>query len=393
MELSRAIEVIPPRDAEESRNHASTRGVLLLCLWCLPTLLTTGVLFVSIRDHKLGVDFVHGSWLAARDVLHGHSPFPPPSLTAISQPDIFVYPAPAALLVTPFGVLPSWAAVAVFTVLLLGAVFIALRLAGVRDRRCYAAAFLWAPVLSAIQTGNLTLLLAVGLALAWRFRARTVAGGALVGVLIALKIFLWPLLIWLIATRKYAGVAWAMVTATALTFGSWAVLDFKGMRDYPEVLRLLQHVYEKGSYTPFVVLLKLGFPTHAAREIAFVLGFGVLLLAVLACRRGSNPRAAFALAVAASLLLSPIVWLHYFTLLIVPLAVLRPRFGLVWLLPALLWLCPVGSAGPVWLAALPLVVFGAMLALAINERLATSIVAAAPRLPGRNLPALNQQAP
>ena len=40
---------------------------------------------------------------------------------------------------------------------------------------------------------------------------------------------------------------------------------------------------------------------------------------------------------AAALTLSPIVWLDYFALLAVPLAVSRPSFGVVWLLPVLTW--------------------------------------------------------
>jgi hypothetical protein len=41
----------------------------------------------------------------------------------------------------------------------------------------------------------------------------------------------------------------------------------------------------------------------------------------------------FALAVATALAVSPIVWLDYFALTAVPLAVVRPRFAVVWLVP------------------------------------------------------------
>ena len=43
---------------------------------------------------------------------------------------------------------------------------------------------------------------------------------------------------------------------------------------------------------------------------------------------------------AATLALSPIVWLHYLVLLLVPLAIMRPRFSAIWLLPVLLWVSP-----------------------------------------------------
>ncbi len=42
----------------------------------------------------------------------------------------------------------------------------------------------------------------------------------------------------------------------------------------------------------------------------------------------------------ATLVLSPIVWLHYLVVLLVPVALARPRFSLLWLLPVLLWVSP-----------------------------------------------------
>ena len=44
-----------------------------------------------------------------------------------------------------------------------------------------------------------------------------------------------------------------------------------------------------------------------------------------------------ALALATSLVLSPIVWPHYFLLLLIPLAARHPRFGVAWLVPLLSW--------------------------------------------------------
>ena len=52
-----------------------------------------------------------------------------------------------------------------------------------------------------------------------------------------------------------------------------------------------------------------------------------------------EPRS-FTCAVAATLALSPIVWLHYLVVLLVPMSILRPRFSALWLLPVLLWISP-----------------------------------------------------
>ena len=45
----------------------------------------------------------------------------------------------------------------------------------------------------------------------------------------------------------------------------------------------------------------------------------------------------FVLFVAAALMLSPIVWLDYYAVLAVPLAIVRPRLSPIWLLPLLTW--------------------------------------------------------
>ena len=46
------------------------------------------------------------------------------------------------------------------------------------------------------------------------------------------------------------------------------------------------------------------------------------------------------LAVALMLVASPLVWSHYFVLLLVPLALARPRLHWLWLLPCGMWVCP-----------------------------------------------------
>jgi hypothetical protein len=53
--------------------------------------------------------------------------------------------------------------------------------------------------------------------------------------------------------------------------------------------------------------------------------------------RHRDARYAPGLALAAALVLSPIVWRHFFVLLMVPLALSRPRFDAVWLIPIGLW--------------------------------------------------------
>ena len=75
-------------------------------------------------------------WLAARAVLHGHSPYAPlASLPPVPSRgfEAYGYPPLTAFLLTPLAALPFLAAKLVFLVLNVGALVLALRLLGVRD--------------------------------------------------------------------------------------------------------------------------------------------------------------------------------------------------------------------------------------------------------------------
>jgi len=72
------------------------------------------------------------------------------------------------------------------------------RVLRVRDWRVYGAIFLWACTRQAIQSGNVTLLLTFGAALAWRRRNRPWLVECAVDAAVSLKLFLW-----LIVTRRF----------------------------------------------------------------------------------------------------------------------------------------------------------------------------------------------
>ena len=74
------------------------------------------------------------------------------------------------------------------------------------------------------------------------------------------------------------------------------------------------------------------------------LGAGALACVVLLARRGDE-RGAFIVSIAAALALTPIVWLHYFALLAVVVALAQSRLGLVWFVPLGMVLTP-GSGQP-----------------------------------------------
>jgi hypothetical protein len=291
-------------------------------------------------------------WRAGQDVLAGRSPYHPPPdpllpVTADcmrSGPDCFVYPPPAAFFAAPFGLLPYGLAAPLYFALSLAALLFALRLAGLRDRRCYGLALAAALAATALQVGSLSPFLALGLAAAWRFRDRRLPAAISLAAVISLKLFLWPLLVWFVATRRSATAALAVAIAALTTLAAWATIGFAGLRGYPELLGTLADVWQGRGYTPLALGLALGLPEEVASAAALLLGGAVLAWAAVLARRTNGDQRAFTATLAAALLLSPIVWLHYFTLLLVPLAIARPRLARAWMLPLGFLLLP-GQAG------------------------------------------------
>ena len=238
----------------------------------------------------------------------------------------------------PFGLLPFPVAAALITVVLIAAVAATLAVLGVRDWRCYGAAYLSVAVLHDIRLGALTPLLALGLALAWRWREQARAAVPLALIIVA-KLFLWPLTVWLVATGRLRVALRGVVLAVTASAVGWAVIGFAGLSDYPKLLSVLSDAEQGRGYSLVSAGLWLGLGPAAARAVAVAVGAGLLAFCWREGRRGFDERS-LALALAAALALSPIVWLHYFVLLLVPVALARRTFGAVWLIPALFWITP-----------------------------------------------------
>src|SRR5207244_434494 len=106
----------------------------------------------------------------------------------------------------------------------LAAILGALKILGVRDWRCFAVAFLWVATLQAVATGTFSALLVLVLALAWRYRDRRRIVALSVAYAVGAKLFVWPLFVWLLATRRFATAAATFAATLLLVFGTWAVI-------------------------------------------------------------------------------------------------------------------------------------------------------------------------
>jgi hypothetical protein len=297
----------------------------------LPALVLILLFAAAIDDGSFAIDF-RPFHRAAEAVLAGKDPYPGKDALLTASGGPYVYPPLPALLSIPLAWLSAdGAGLVVMSVLVAVALSIPWVL-GVRDWRCYGIFLLWPPVLSAIQTGNVTLWLALASALVWRHRDRQGVSAAAAGVTLAVKFLLWPLLVWFVATRRLADAVLAASIGAGLLIASWAVIGFDGMRGYPDLLRRLDEAVGDDAYTLSNLVHDLGAPQGVARTAWLVVGLALLVACAVLARRGDE-RSAFILALAAALALTPLVWLHYFALLVVCVAVARPRLGLVWFVP------------------------------------------------------------
>jgi alpha-1,2-mannosyltransferase len=319
--------------------------------------------------HRFGFDF-KPLWEAARDVLNGNSPYPPPHAWALRDEQQFVYPPLAAFIAAPLAFLPFPVAATIFAVVLVGLAALTLRILGVSDWRCYGAVLLWYPAIEAIALGTVSILLALGLALAWRYRHDRRIVILVVAVLVALKVFLWPLLFWLAATRRGLAAVQALALAVAGAICSWALIGFAGFTSYPRLLDALARVVEAKSYSTTALGLAFGLTRNEAHAASFACGVAVLVAVFVLgrVRDREGDRRAFVAAIAAAFVFTPIVWTHYLALLIVPIAITRSRLPPLWFVPLAMWATPGQSHGHAWRVAIGVSVWAVVLVLSMRPR-------------------------
>ena len=290
-----------------------------------------GVFVQQDAPGAFGFDFRGTLWDAASKIMAGESPYPVPNSPDVASGNPAIYPPFAIGLAVPLTWLTYNAALVVWLAVLIAGVVGGTWLLGVRDWRCYCVVLTSLPVINGVVYGNLTLLLLLGVGAAWRWRHRAVACGLAVGVVVAAKLFLWPLGVWLLLARRFRATAWAIVWTSALLIVPWAMIGFRGLVDYPALLRSASDIYGPHSPSLVAVASRVGLPLGAARLVPFLAAGGLLALAALAARRPDGERRAFAITILAAIAGSPIVWNYYLVLLVAPVAVLRPRLSWLWL--------------------------------------------------------------
>lgn len=305
----------------------------------------------AVAQHAVAEDFETSVWRPGRALLSGETTLR--QYSTDGHDGGTVYPPIATIATLPFSLPPYRIARLLWLASLAGALLLSLRLCGVRDWRCYAAACACPPVVAGILYANLSLLLVLPVALAWRLRDRPWLVGPLLGLTIAAKLFLWPLALWLAITRRSRASAVTLASGALLSVAGWATVGFGQITAYSEMMRRHAEANDQDGVSVAALAEQLGVPANEL--VALAAGLAALAVAVRVRR---NHVGAFAWAVTAALLASPMVWWHYYALLLVPLALSAPVWSRLWLTPFALF--PHVADTVVGIAASVLVATGAM---------------------------------
>lgn len=267
--------------------------------------LNVGVL--AIVDHRrvYGFELKGNLWTPGKRILEGSSPYNPayPKRALAEGLDCCLqalYPAPTHVLFAPLSWLPFEAAMIVFTALAAASLVGGLWLLGMRSSAAFGLTLMLPPVWAGLAGGGVMPFLILGCALCWRWRDRPLLGGVAVAATAVLKVFLWPLWLWLIFTRRYRAAAISAIAAVVMLAAGWAVFGFEHLLDYP---RLLMNVAELEQDKGFS-LVRLG-----GEWLALAVFVALLMLG----------RRSFPIMIIAALALTPIVWLQTLAILLVPL--------------------------------------------------------------------------
>jgi hypothetical protein len=353
-------------------NHGSTKPISARVVWLILGPLICAVMSLPLaarlrpNEHKLH-DFVQ-EWTSARNWMRGQPIYDDlgRSVAAHIRPDLVstlpiqynAHPPVAVLLSLPFGVLPYHQAVVVWNLLSLAALVASVGL--VLGRRGLGAPrWMWWPVGSLllissplahqVYMAQLNLVLLLLFTLAWRLErsGRAVWSGAVVGLAAAVKIFPGFLVLYFLAQRRWRALAASAASVLFLNALSLLVLGAAAWRDYVTVVMpavagfraawanaSIPGFWAKLFDPPNPVVMPLAYAPEAARVLTAVSCLAFALTTIWAASRATcraQRDCAFAACCVGAILLSPVVWHHYFVILTLPLLILWCRLPPTWL--------------------------------------------------------------
>jgi alpha-1,2-mannosyltransferase len=349
MSVSRLELDVPARTASV-RAHPRARALGNVLVGPVALLIVVVMMWAVLHGPVSAFDFRFAYWSAGHRVLAGLSPYHW-TLVQYRKGYAFVYPALSAIVFAPLALLPKAFGTVLFTLVSAALTPIALALLRVRDWRVYGITLLWMPVCAGWMTANESLFLMLGLTCMWRLRDRPGAAGFLTAAMISLKPLMWPLALWLLCTRRWRASAHMLGYGLGLNIAAWWLVGFDQIGSYLHAMSIDTDVAWRTGFGVPALLGYLGAGRTAGIALMLILSAALVAAIVHSGLVKRDQIQALALTLALAIVSSPLVWNHYLVLLIVPLALLRPRLNWLWALPVLLWVAPQDVRVHLWQAA------------------------------------------
>jgi alpha-1,2-mannosyltransferase len=296
--------------------------VLVLALWLDVRFVSEVLSRISTNAMYVHLDF-HTFWHSAAALLEGRDVYDTDARLENLNPPFWI------LLISPLGLLEPLLAYRIFALITLGMTvgYLIWMADEVRLRSWWAVVavvmlLLSSPLLATLALGQIYPVLALGLVAAWITdrRERSVLSGTSLGLVVALKPSLVPVLLWPLVRRRWRAFGAALASGAVATLAAVVVVGPKATLDWLKLLsdQAPSPYWDNASLPGAAARLftQNEFATHIATlpwtiTVAYALGIGAI--AITALRAGSEV-GLWAL-VAASLLVSPIAWHNYLVLL------------------------------------------------------------------------------
>jgi hypothetical protein len=303
-----------------------------------------GISTIMAAQHSAGWGYDFRAYYdAALRLLSTGTPYQAETLAGPFRPgpaDLYLYTPVPALLVVPLTWIGPDGATLTWLFIRLGLLLGACALMPVP--RWVKLATLGISVISSqflldLNLGNVSLIVTFFAVVAWRWLDKPVSG-----ISIAASVTVRPAMgviwLWWIVRRQWVAVTWTVLGGAAIFLAS---LPFVGLDPWLQFVTVLRNISDVDGVLRNLGLgataLSLGLSEPVA-NLALIGGYVLAIGAILLSLRRDR-EIGFSVTLMATLLLSPLMWDHYLTNLIVPGALLASR-GRRWgvLLPLLGWL-------------------------------------------------------
>jgi hypothetical protein len=257
---------------------------------------------------------------AGEAVTDGNSPYPHLPLhhyPAGTGP--FVYLLPAAWMYAIFAAIPFHVALWINVALSIAAILTGIWLLGIRSPAVFVLVLCTSIVLRGMDLGTVNAVLFLGICALVRWRDRPRLTGVIYVLLVALKPLMLPLIVYVLVTgRRAAGLA-ALVSAGIL--GALSLAFGFSPAAYARMLAELSRLEAgHGSSLIHEITRTTHWSLGPTTLVVSAIGCVILLATLIAGLAGRlDHRLVLAISISVAILVSPIVWPHYFIFLLVPL--------------------------------------------------------------------------